>query len=254
MTYLLDNAADQARDRMELLSELYDDPTRRNLAATGFGPGWSCLDIGAGGGSIARWLAEVAGPGRVTATDIDTRWLGEIPGVSVVQHDLNAEPVPPGPYDLIHARLVLMHLVNPDAVTERLLYSLRPGGWLVVEELDPMLPYVPNPMTEVDVLINEVGDAFTRALARRGADNTRGQRAHVIMRKLGLIEIHNEGTVIVATGGSPAARLMQTNATQTAGELTGLSTQDIERYVKALDDPNVTFYMPVFFAARGLLA
>ena len=73
-TYLLDNANEKAGMRMEVLARLYDPTTRRVLAATGLAAGWSCLEVGGGGGSVARWLAERVGPaGRVLCTDLDTR-------------------------------------------------------------------------------------------------------------------------------------------------------------------------------------
>jgi hypothetical protein len=74
--YLLDNAARQAPARHGALADLFDAGTIRHLESCGIGTGWRCLEIGGGGGSIARWLADRVGPsGRVVATDIDTRFL-----------------------------------------------------------------------------------------------------------------------------------------------------------------------------------
>ena len=42
----------------------------------GLAEGWHVLEVGAGGGSMARWLSEQVGPsGRVMATDIDLQRL-----------------------------------------------------------------------------------------------------------------------------------------------------------------------------------
>jgi hypothetical protein len=70
--YVFDNAAEeQTRERFATLPRLYDPGTIRHLEALGVGAGWRCLEVGAGGGSVARWLAERVGPiGRVLATDI----------------------------------------------------------------------------------------------------------------------------------------------------------------------------------------
>ena len=57
MTYLLDNAAPQAPDRFRALAELYDAGTIGHLERCGIADGWRCLEVGGGGGSIARWLA-----------------------------------------------------------------------------------------------------------------------------------------------------------------------------------------------------
>jgi len=53
--------------------------------------GWRCLEVGAGGGSIAEWLCDRVGPdGRVVATDLDTRWVAKLsqPYLEVRVHDL----------------------------------------------------------------------------------------------------------------------------------------------------------------------
>jgi hypothetical protein len=53
------NAWEFARRRLELLEACHDPGSFRRAAALGVGPGWRCLDAGAGGGSFARWPADV---------------------------------------------------------------------------------------------------------------------------------------------------------------------------------------------------
>src|SRR5437588_12538585 len=78
-TYLVPNSWDHARKRLELLEGCFDPGTIRRLEATGVRPGWRCLEVGGGGGSITRWLCERVGVlGRVTVVDIDTRFLEEL--------------------------------------------------------------------------------------------------------------------------------------------------------------------------------
>ena len=55
--YLLDNAAPQATVRFDALSTIFDPGTIRHLEACGVRDGWHCCEVGAGGGSIASWLA-----------------------------------------------------------------------------------------------------------------------------------------------------------------------------------------------------
>src|SRR5690348_11786417 len=64
------------RRRLAALTEIADPITTRRLTDLGIGPGWCCLEVGAGDGSVARWLAGRVGPeGRVVATDLDLRFL-----------------------------------------------------------------------------------------------------------------------------------------------------------------------------------
>ena len=74
--YSLDNTWDHARRRLALLENELDPITHRRLSATGLGSGWRCLEVGGGGGSVARWLSEQVGiAGYVLATDIEPALL-----------------------------------------------------------------------------------------------------------------------------------------------------------------------------------
>ncbi|NGN63948.1 methyltransferase domain-containing protein [Streptomyces sp. A7024] len=124
--------------RLEALAAAFDPASRRWLAALGVGHGWRCLDVGAGPGSLTRWLAgQVGEDGEVVAVDRDTRFLERIshPRLRVVQADLTVEDPPlPGGYDLVHARFVLMHLREREELLDRLVSYLRPGGFLLVSD------------------------------------------------------------------------------------------------------------------------
>jgi SAM-dependent methyltransferase len=145
--YLLDNAAREAPIRFAQLSALFDPGTMRHLQERGVGPGWHCLEVGAGGGSIASWLADRVGPtGRVLATDIDPRFLEflNFPNLLVQRHNIATDPLPQGAFDLVHARLVLMHLPEREQALARMISALKPGGWLIDEEYDSC-SLLPNP-------------------------------------------------------------------------------------------------------------
>jgi SAM-dependent methyltransferase len=136
-TYLLDQGWEQERARLAGMSAQFDQVTIRHLGAVGVSSGWHCLEIGAGTGSIAGWLAATVGPaGRVLVTDIDTRFLDQVSGppVEVVRHDVTCDPIEQDAFDLVHARAVLMHLPSPGQVVARLARALRPGGVLVLED------------------------------------------------------------------------------------------------------------------------
>ena len=96
--YALDNASPEAATRFPALADAFDAGTQRHLTALGLGAGWHCLEVGGGGGSIARWLAERVGEtGHVLVTDIDPRHLEcpHHPRVEIRVHDIAADPLPP---------------------------------------------------------------------------------------------------------------------------------------------------------------
>ena len=139
-SYLLNNAQPEAGERFDALATLFDPSTFRHFAAIGVSEGWRAWEVGAGGPSVPRWLAERVGPrGRVVASDIDTSWLGGPGPFEVIEHDVARDRSPSGPFDLIHARLVLVHLPQRAAAISSMVAALAPGGWLVLEEADPAL-------------------------------------------------------------------------------------------------------------------
>jgi SAM-dependent methyltransferase len=135
--YVYDAAFAEERARLAAMETLWDPGTHRVLTDVGIAPGWSCLEVGAGGGSITRWLADAVGPtGRVVAADLDPQYLEVPPDVEVAQLDVRTDDLPGTDFDLIHARLLLEHLSEHREVVQRLAAALRPGGWLVVEDYD----------------------------------------------------------------------------------------------------------------------
>ena len=56
--YVLANASSHSKDGFSGLEALCDPVTFRHLESVGIAEGWSCLEIGAGGGSVARWMGE----------------------------------------------------------------------------------------------------------------------------------------------------------------------------------------------------
>ena len=126
--YLFDNAALEAEARFGALASLFDPVTFRHLDSLGVREGWSCLEIGAGGGSVASWLATRVGEsGNVLATDLDTQWLERRllpPNVEVRRHSIGADPLPEAHFDLVHERLVLLHLRERIAALRRVPVNL----------------------------------------------------------------------------------------------------------------------------------
>jgi SAM-dependent methyltransferase len=190
--YLLDNRQVEAGQRFDALAQLFDPSTFRHLTAVGLGPGWRVWEVGAGGRSVPAWLArQVGADGRVLATDIDTSWLTGTAGVEVLRHDVGLDPVPDGPFDLVHARLLLVHVSDRHRALAQMAAALRPGGWLIVEEADPALqPLVcledDGPAEE---LANRLKSGFRRLLADRGVDLAYGRTLPRRLRELGLVDV-----------------------------------------------------------------
>ena len=118
--YAFPTGADAA-EQFDALQTVLDPLTTARLTELGIAPGARCWEAGAGGGSIARWLADRVGPaGLVVATDRDTSQLRPSGNLHVDRHDLREHSVPDGgPFDLVHARLVLLHLPQRREILRR---------------------------------------------------------------------------------------------------------------------------------------
>jgi DNA-binding MarR family transcriptional regulator len=192
--YLLDNQQAEAGTRFDALAMLFDPSTFRHIEALGIKRGWRCWEVGAGGPSVPSWLAQQAGPeGYVLATDIDTSWMTSTdqPTYEVRCHDIGTEEPRSDGFDLVHARLVLVHVVQRAEALAAMVRALRPGGWLLVEEADPALqPLVcPDEYGPEQQLANQLKHGFRALMARRGVDLAYGRTLPRLLRDAGLVDV-----------------------------------------------------------------
>lgn len=195
--YLLDNQQAEAAERFDAFAALFDPTTFRHLEGFGIGSGWRCWEVGAGGTSVVSWLAKKVGPtGKVVATDIDTSQLAPAarPPVEVRVHDVGAEEPPGEGFDLVHARLVLVHVPDRERALRSMVDSLRPGGRLLIEDADPALQPLtcPDDHGPAEELANRLRQGFRRLLADRGADLSYGRRLPRLLREAGLHRVEAE--------------------------------------------------------------
>ena len=254
--YVFDNAHGETGERFSALSDLYDGDTIRCLQAFGVAPGWQCLEVAAGGGSIARWLAgQVGASGRVLTTDLDTRFLESLadPAIEVRQHDIVRDPLPDSTFDLVHARLILVHLPEREMALANMASALKLGGWLVCEEFDSLsLPADPTLHPAECALKAQA--VVQRVMAARGANTRYGRDIAARLRAHGLVDIRAQARMAMWQGGSAGARLLRANFEQLRVELlrTGLLTQaELDDDIARLDDPLTLFPSPLMWTVCG---
>ena len=129
MPYLFDHAVKTERERLAAIEAAADPLTIECLEKLDVAAGWHCLEVGAGAGSMASWLCGRVGPdGKVVATDLQTKFLEtiEAPNLEVRRHDITADELEQGAFDLVSARKVLEHLADPSAALRRMAGALRP--------------------------------------------------------------------------------------------------------------------------------
>jgi ubiquinone/menaquinone biosynthesis C-methylase UbiE len=232
--YVLDNAAPQTPARFSALADLYDTTTIRHLERIGVDHGWRCWEIGAGPGSIALWLADRCGPdGSVLATDIDTRFLDQSDhaNLTVRRHDIVSDPLPGEHFDLIHARLVLVHLPEREKVLDRMVAALKPGGWLLTEEFDSVSQLSAPDRSPWEVTLKSAS-AMREVMTGRGVNAGFGRALAGHLRARGLEVISAEGRMHMWQGKSLGTHLMKANLEQLreavlgTGSVTALEFED----------------------------
>jgi precorrin-6B methylase 2 len=254
--YLLNNADPATVDRFGGLERTLDDLSIAHLVRAGLRPGDRCLEIGAGGGSIARWMArQVGASGRVLALDLDTRWFQHdgSPQLEARDVDVVAEEVPPGPWELIHERLVLQHIPERLAVLDHLVASLAPGGWLVVEDFDTGEVRTTDRDGPNSEFLARMLRAFNALLAARGGANSFAANALRELRDRGLVDTGASGHVVVGTGGGDYTRVIAANTRQVWDGFVaqGIVESDLRRYLELLEDPDTIIGSPVLMTAWG---
>jgi SAM-dependent methyltransferase len=255
--YLLDNRAVAAGVRFEALSALFDPTTFRHLDELGIGPGWHCWEVGAGGVSVARWMAgRVGSEGRVLATDIDVSWAQEAEDsvVEVRLHDVTLDPPPAESFDLVHARLVLVHLTQRNDALRSMIDVLRPGGWLLVEDADPALQplSVLDPTGPDDELANNLRTGFRVLLSQRGVDLAYGRTLPRLLRQAGLVEVAADAYFPVAL---PACAQLEAATIAMIGDdlvAHGVATAgDLERHLANVAAGRLDLAQPPMISAWG---
>jgi ubiquinone/menaquinone biosynthesis C-methylase UbiE len=256
--YPLSNADVQAGARMDVLARLYDATTRRVLDATGLAPGWRCLEVGGGGGSIARWFAARVGPsGSVLCTDIDTRIIERgraiaPPNLEVVRHDIARDALPPESFDVGHARLVMIHVLERETALERMVQALKPGGWLVIEDFDSASVPPDSGINRHETPL-PTGEAVRHYLTRN-QDGYYGRRLHGRFRALGLEQISAEGRMMMFDRRNGGAELMRVNFNQIGGDLiaAGLITQrQLDDDLARLTEEDFAMPSPIMWSVIG---
>ena len=192
--YLLDNQQAEAGERFDALCELFNPSTFQRMDALGLSPGWRVWEVGAGGASVPSWIAARTN-GYVLATDIDTSWLeGASATYEVKRHDIGTDPAPDGLFDLVHARLVLVHVPERTNALQTMISAVRPGGWLFLEEADPGLqPLVcPDEFGDEQRLANKLKLAFRSLMSERGVDLSFGRTLPRLLRSAGMIDVRSD--------------------------------------------------------------
>ncbi|MFJ6480331.1 MULTISPECIES: class I SAM-dependent methyltransferase [unclassified Streptomyces] len=240
-------------DRIDLGALAYDDFTLARLRALGAGPGWRCLDVGAGTGTVARLLLERAGVSEVLAVDRDTAFLRAhpAPGLTALEADVTALDFNPGRFQLVHARFVLMHLRNWPRMIGKLASLVAPGGVLVLgDAVDLTTPAAPTTTygRVVRAMWQGLGDSL-------GTDVSWVPEYPAHLQEAGLLSVGAEVLVPPLLPGSPISRFWAGTWERARGPMTATGLVDdaeIDAAIRYLDSPDCAALSPGLLTAWGV--
>jgi ubiquinone/menaquinone biosynthesis C-methylase UbiE len=182
--------------------------SRDLLDRVGLRPGQAVIDLGCGPRGILDLLAGRVGPaGRVVGLDADpahTAMAAEfaagrgLSGVQIMTADARRTGLPPGSFDLVHARTLLVNLPDPGGVAAEMVRLARPGGQVASMEPDTEHGWCYPPHPAFDRLC----EIFTVAFRRNGADPWIGRRVPELFRQAGLDDVQVEARVQMYPPGS----------------------------------------------------
>jgi ubiquinone/menaquinone biosynthesis C-methylase UbiE len=253
--HLAEPTSDPEKVRLERIAALTDPATIRYLEQIGVREGWVCAEVGAGAGSIARWLSNRVGHfGEVHAIDIEPSYMAGVtaPNLDVRQQDITTQPLKEGAYDLVHCKILLMHLDDRERVLGELVRALRPGGYLLVEEADIRSIQRVDPPSP---LITRAAAALETFFYFSGADPGYGMKLLPAVRQTGLKVLGTDCQLTAVQAGTPQAQTILMSLAKLAPMIVkaGLMGQkEVEAVFDQLEQPSATVvYTPITVSVWG---
>jgi SAM-dependent methyltransferase len=244
--YALDNDEPTAARILNCLSAILDGNSMLHLDAAMDRPPHRrrCLELGAGNGSIAGWLARhlrSRSGGDVVAVDVKPQHVRVPPEVTVIGLDVTTDDLPAGAWDLIHARLLFAHLPQRHEILRRCVDLLAPGGALVIEEWGGAGPsrVLSDPGGPTAALYGRYTHALMAVFAEQGNDPTWCVRVPVTMVDAGLVDVRTAVHAQSWRGGSAGCELPIVVSTELSARLTahGIDEGELEQLRTGLAEP-----------------
>jgi SAM-dependent methyltransferase len=173
---------------MHMQAQQWEPAGRRLLAELGDGTGKRVVDIGCGPLGWLPLLSRWVGPtGEVVGTEVVEDTAGQarltvlsegLSNVTIMVDDVFDSRLPEHSFDMVHSRLMLGSIGRPDEQMATYRRLLKPGGLLVLEDLD-MASYRFNPGAPANERLIQIVGEWVGA---RGRDVNVGRRIRTLLR------------------------------------------------------------------------
>lgn len=171
----------------------------RNLGWFGLRDGMSILELGSGPGFITEKLLALCPNSHITCVEIDhqliehaerhLRGVGLGGRYTIVQGDAARMPLPGNGFDFAFARLLFQHLRDPKPALAETLRVLKPGGKMVIHDIDIGLGEIVEP---VNPEADEIETRMHEARGKRGGDPRIGRKLWRLLAQAGYVNMDLE--------------------------------------------------------------
>jgi SAM-dependent methyltransferase len=185
--YVLPTGESDAQ-RLDLIHAVYGPLSMSGLEAADISNARCVADIGCGTGTISRWMAQRMGSaGQVDAIDISKEQIevakarphdARIGKIKFGEGSAYEPPLPANSYDIVFCRLVLCHLKEPERAIEQMVNLLKPGGRLVLVDMDLRTAFTMPPSVDYDAWLHEGSSKHDGNI---GVDYQIGLRLHELL-------------------------------------------------------------------------
>jgi len=207
--------ADEAeRSRLLAQGESHRAQTEALLDRLELPVGGRAVDFGCGPLGVLDMLSRrVGSAGAVVGLDSESRMIGfaqrsiaerGLANVMLIQADARATGLKTDSFDLAHERLVLITLTSPQAVVDEMVRVVRPGGWVMTQNVD-WISWTCEPAHPAwDKLL----DALVRTLGTIGLNPYLGRRMPAFLRDASLADVTVEVSGHTQRAGEPNQKLL----------------------------------------------
>ena len=261
--YLLGRSEAEERRLTKQVEEL-EGEARWLLDQLDIQSGSRAIDLCCGPRGIVDLLSERVGPqGAVVGVERSEHFVAsarkfvanrQLANVAILHGDATATGLPRASFDVVHSRLVLVNIPEPERIIEEMAALARPGGVVASYEADYMT-HVCDPPSPA---WNRLFEMYQTYAGANGIDLFVGRKTHRMLREAGIADVQVHPVIHVYPPGHNRRTIFWDFIQNVRGQLVGqrlVSRAELDQLMdelkRHLDDPGTLVVSHLFFQVWG---